>query len=168
MNKKNTERWMLMKVFISHKKEDEERALTVKSVLDKKGVSSYLDLLDNSVVVDGKALTDHIKSNLNSCTDVIVVMTDSTQKSWWVPFEIGMSAQKDMPTASFLAPNVELPDYLNYWPRLKNLEDIETYVDVRKSFENKLLENRRLFDNAYSQTKIDTHAFYQELKRKLR
>ena len=157
-----------MKVFISHKKEDEERALTVKNVLDKKGVPSYLDLLDSSVVADGKALTDHIKSNLNSCTDVIVVMTESTKTSWWVPFEIGMSAQKDMPTASFLEPNVELPDYLDYWPRLKNICDIETYVDVRKSFENKLLESRSIFGTTYIQSKIDTNAFYQELKRKLR
>lgn len=157
-----------MKVFISHKKEDEERALTVKNVLDKKGVPSYLDLLDSSVVADGKALTDHIKSNLNSCTDVIVVMTESTKTSWWVPFEIGMSAQKDMPTASFLEPNVELPDYLDYWPRLKNIYDIETYVDVRKSFENKLLESRSIFGTTYIQSKIDTNAFYQELKRKLR
>lgn len=157
-----------MKVFISHKKEDETRALTVKCVLDRKGVPSYLDLLDSSVITDGKALTDHIKSNLNSCTDVIVVMTESTKTSWWVPFEIGMSAQKDMPTASFLEPNVELPDYLEYWPRLKNIDDIATYVDVRKSFENRLLRNRDVFNNMFVQTKIDTNAFYNELKRKLR
>ena len=86
-----------MKVFISHKKEDGSRALLVKDALDKKGVPSYLDVLDNDTANDGKALTDHIKTNLNSCTDVIVVMTESTKKSWWVPFEIGMSAQKDMP-----------------------------------------------------------------------
>lgn len=45
------------------------------------------------MVNDGKALTEHIKENLNSCTDVIVVMSELTKKSWWVPFEIGMSAQ---------------------------------------------------------------------------
>lgn len=124
-----------MKIFISHKKEDGSRALLVKGALDKKGVPSYLDVLDNDTANDGKALTDHIKTNLNSCTDVIVVMTESTKKSWWVPFEIGMSAQKDMPTASFLSSDVELPDYLSYWPRLKYVEDIATYVDVRRSFE---------------------------------
>ena len=157
-----------MKIFISHKKEDEDLALTVKGVLDSKGVSSYLDLLDSSVIADGKALTDHIKSNLNACTDVIVVMTDSTKKSWWVPFEIGMSAQKDMPTASFLESDVELPGYLSYWPRLKNKHDIETYVDTRKTFENKLLESRYTFSYVYNKKTIDTNAFYQELKRKLR
>lgn len=153
-----------MKVFISHKKEDELRALMVKLALDKKGVSSYLDVLDDEIAEGGKSLTDHIKENLNSCTDVIVVMTESTKKSWWVPFEIGMSAQKDMPTASFLAPNVELPDYLKYWPRLKNTDDIATYVDVRRLFETNILEHYGLS----RATKIDTHAFYEELKRKLR
>ena len=154
-----------MKVFISHKKEDELRALWVKRTLDENGVSSYLDVLDNEIANDGKALTEHIKKNLNSCTDVIVVMTESTKKSWWVPFEIGMSAQKDMPTASFLSSDVELPDYLSYWPRLKNSDDIATYVDVRQSYEESyILEHYGLS----SANKIDTHAFYQELKRKLR
>lgn len=153
-----------MKVFISHKKEDGLRALLVKQTLDQKGVSSYLDVLDNEITNDGKALTEHIKANLNSCTDVIVVMTETTKKSWWVPFEIGMSAQKDMPTASFLSSDVELPDYLSYWPRLKNVADIATYVDVRKSFESRSLEHYG-FSNA---AKIDTHAFYRELKQKLR
>lgn len=153
-----------MKVFISHKKEDELRALWVKYALDKKGVSSYLDVLDTNIIKDGKALTEHIKENLNSCSDVIVVMTEATKKSWWVPFEIGMSAQKDMPTASFLSSDVQLPDYLSYWPRLKNEEDIATYVDVRQSFESGILEHYGLS----SSTKIDTHAFYKELKQKLK
>lgn len=153
-----------MKVFISHKKEDESRALLVKNALDKKGVPSYLDVLDNQIVNDGKALTEHIKTNLNSCTDVIVVMTEITNKSWWVPFEVGMSAQKDMPTASFLSSDVELPDYLSYWPRLKNVEDISTYVDVRRTFERSGLAHYGFS----SVTKIDTHAFYKELKQKLR
>ena len=154
----------ITKVFISHKKEDQLRALLVKSALEEKGVSSYLDVLDDEIASGGKALTEHIKANLNSCTDLIVVMTEFTKKSWWVPFEIGMSAQKNMPTASFLSENVELPDYLSYWPRLKNVNDIATYVDVRKSFENSVAKHYGLS----SVEEIDTHAFYQELKRKLR
>ena len=154
----------IIKVFISHKKEDELLAVLVKHALDKKRISSYLDVLDNEIVNDGKALTDYIKENLNSCTDVIVVMTESTKKSWWVPFEIGMSAQKNMPTASFLLSDVELPDYVSYWPRLKDLDDIATYIDVRLSFDGGILEHYGLSSAA----KIDTHEFYQKLKEKLR
>lgn len=154
---------IIIKVFISHKKEDKELALLVKSALDRKQISSYLDVLDNTIINDGKALTEHIKVNLNSCTDVIVVMTESTKFSWWVPFEIGMLAQKNMPTASFLSSDVKLPDYLSYWPRLKNLDDISTYVDVRLSYNGGILEQYGLSSAA----KINTHDFYQKLKEKL-
>ena len=101
-----------MKVFISHKKEDAALALQIKNAFNANGVLAYLDLLDSNMANEGKALTDHIKENLNKCTDIIVIMSENTKYSWWVPFEIGMSAQTDMPTASFLAENVALPSYL--------------------------------------------------------
>ena len=103
-----------MKVFISHKNEDSALALAIQNAFSKNGVQSYLDVLDSSITSGGKELTDHIKNNLNSCSDIIVVMSDSTKNSWWVPFEVGMSAQVDMPTASFLKSEVVLPSYLSY------------------------------------------------------
>ena len=69
-----------------------------------------------------------------------------------------------MPTASFLLSDVELPDYLSYWPRLKDLDDIATYVDVRRSFDGGILEHYGLS----SAVKINTHDFYQKLKERLR
>lgn len=93
----------------------------------------YLDLLDFTVTRNGKELTDHIKRNLNNCTDIIVIMSDATRYSQWVPFEVGMSAQNDMPTATFLQENVSLPEFLDYWPRLKQPSDIRKYIAVRKS-----------------------------------
>ena len=41
-----------------------------------------------------KSFTDHIRENLNTCTDIIVVMSEATKESWWVPFEIGMATEK--------------------------------------------------------------------------
>ena len=122
-----------MKVFISHKNVDSQQALMLKSAFEKEGVFTYLDVLDNSINGGGKSLTEHIKGQLNNCTDIIVLMSETTKYSWWVPFEIGMSAQIDMPTASFLKEDVDLPSYLSYWPRLKTTRDVATYVDVRKS-----------------------------------
>lgn len=105
-----------MKVFISHKNVDSQQALMLKSAFEKEGVFTYLDVLDNSINGGGKSLTEHIKGQLNNCTDIIVLMSETTKYSWWVPFEIGMSAQIDMPTASFLKEDVDLPSYLSYWP----------------------------------------------------
>ena len=43
-----------MKIFISHKKEDEVTALTVQKTLTNAGVDAYLDVLDNTIADDGE------------------------------------------------------------------------------------------------------------------
>ena len=102
-----------------------------------------------------------------SCTDIIVVMSEQTKLSWWVPFEVGMSAQIDMPTATFLHGDISLPSYLSYWPRLKNLNDVTTYIKVRKKVE---ASSQRLQEHysAAERRKIQTELFYDALKRELR
>ena len=155
-----------MKVFISHKREDSHIAVQIKNELDRLQVSAYLDVLDDGIAGKGKELTEHIKKQLNSCTDLIVVMSSSTYRSWWVPFEIGMSAQKDMPTVTFLSSTVPLPDYLEYWPRLKSTLDIGKYVNTRRKFSNELA-----FSGLNENMRMDSRAipdFYEKLKRELR
>ena len=157
-----------MKVFISHKQEDSLYAQLVKRQLDLLRVDSYLDVLDTSINGGGETLTDHIKAQLNSCTDIIVVMSEATKYSWWVPFEIGMAAQTDMPTATYLTSAVRLPDYLEYWPRLKSISDVATYVSVRREVADRI---QKRYPYSYSQSTcrpIETAAFYDEIKRKLR
>lgn len=159
-----------MKVFISHKDADSLQALLLKRAFENEGVSAYLDVLDSSINGGGKALTEHIKSQLNQCTDIIVLMSEATKYSWWVPFEIGMSAQIDMPTASYLKENVVLPSYLSYWPRLKTINDVSTYVSVRKKTERTLNEQYSNFElsSVSNRRKIETPIFYENLKRELR
>ena len=156
-----------MKVFISHKNYDSSQAVLLKKAFEKEGVSAYLDVLDSSITNGGQALTDHIKHQLNQCTDIIVLMSENTKNSWWVPFEIGMSAQIDMPTASFLQKETELPSYLNYWPRLKTEKDVATYVSVRK--ETKKIVNEQYSHVEFSnRKKVETQLFYEKLKLELR
>ena len=92
----------MIKIFISHKQEDSYTANKIANELKAMNIPYYLDVLDFSTTGSGKELTDHIKQNLNDCTDIIVVMSEHTRYSQWVPFEVGMSAQNDMPTATFL------------------------------------------------------------------
>lgn len=125
-----------MKIFISHKQEDSDTANRLAEELRLLGIPYYLDILDSTVTTSGRALTEHIKRNLNDCTDIIVIMSEATRLSQWVPFEVGMSAQNDMPTATFLKSSVSLPEFLEYWPRLKYTSDIATYVSARREVQN--------------------------------
>ena len=157
-----------MKVFISHKQEDYLSALLLKHAFDRLDIDSYIDVLDSAIADGGQGLTDHIKQQLNTCTDIIVVMSESTKHSWWVPFEIGMAAQIDMPTATYLTSSVQLPDYLEYWPRLKSISDVATYVSVRKRVAEQV---RKQYPYSYLEgtlSRIETPTFYDQLKQELR
>lgn len=155
-----------MKIFISHKQEDALEARKIASELRTMNIAYYLDVMDFSVTRSGKELTEHIKRNLNDCTDIIVVMSDVTKYSQWVPFEVGMSAQKDMPTATFLHENVVLPEFLEYWPRLKRPSDIKKYVIARNDVANEYHSYRSLYESSAYQ-KSQTERFYDVLKQRL-
>ena len=39
---------------------------------------------------------------MEESSDLLAVVSDVTEKSWWVPFEIGMAAHVNLPMVSFL------------------------------------------------------------------
>lgn len=157
-----------MKIFISHKQEDNAYALGVKQVLDNCKVNAYLDVLDNEISENGDELTEHIKSKLRECTDVIVILSEKTRESWWVPFEIGMAAEKDIPIANYLISGIELPEYLEFWPRLKCQNDVLKYVTVRKKVSESRREKFICESSSLYSAESETKEFYRKLKQELR
>ena len=156
-----------MKIFISHKKEDEEIALQVLRTLRQVNVDVYLDLLDNIIFDDGEKLTKHIRNKLHECTDVIVILSGKTKDSWWVPFEIGMATEKDMPIANYLIGHEKIPEYLMYWPRLKNYQDVLKYVEVRNKVAKQMYLEKTLDEEYFQRANgevSETQRFYSELK----
>lgn len=159
-----------MKIFISHKKEDEEIALQVLRTLRQVNVDVYLDLLDNIIFDDGEKLTKHIRNKLHECTDVIVILSGKTKDSWWVPFEIGMATEKDMPIANYLIGHEKIPEYLMYWPRLKNYQDVLKYVEVRNKVAKQMYLEKTLDEEYFQRANgevSETQRFYSELKKVL-
>lgn len=155
-----------MKIFISHKQEDSFTANQIAKELKSCNVAYYLDVLDESMTQNGKELTDHIRDSLNKCSDIIVVMSSITRLSQWVPFEVGMAAQVDMPTATFLKEDVMLPDFLQYWPRLKKVADIRKYVSASNDVDQEYQKFRPIYEEAaFQQRKVER--FYDVLKQRL-
>ena len=159
-----------MKIFISHKKEDEHTALSIQQTWVNVGVEAYLDILDDIISDDGEKLTKHIREKLRECSDVIVVLSNNTKRSWWVPFEIGMATEKDMPIANYLTSYEKLPEYLEYWPRLKNQQDVKKYVEVRNKVARRVVLEKQLNHSYYDRADSnisETQKFYEELKKSL-
>ena len=155
-----------MKIFISHKQEDEITARQIAGILNQENVGYYLDAMDNSITGSGKELTEHIKANLGECTDILVVMSENTRTSQWVPFEVGMAAELELPTVTYLKADVPLPDFLSYWPRLRFIRDISTYISVRRDATQR---SRAIYGHydASAERKINIPEFYGQLKRRL-
>lgn len=154
-----------MKFFISHKQEDAATALLIEMELRKQGIPAYLDVLDSTVTSSGREMTEHIKEKINDCTDIIVIMSQLTRLSQWVPFEVGIAAQRDLPTATFLRADIQLPEFLEYWPRLKYTSDILKYVAAKREVD---MEYRNTYQfNQYARPETKTDHFYTVLKNRL-
>lgn len=157
-----------MKVFISHQQKDSQLASKILTELKSQSVEAYLDLFDDNLIFDSRALTEHLKDIVRHCSDILVVMSNYTKNSWWVPFEIGIAANQDLPTVTFLLDSVVLPEYLDYWPRLKKISDIATYVSTRKQVMRE--EVRKNLDSSvesFSHRRSMTEQFYEKLKASL-
>lgn len=81
-------------VFLSHKREDKQHCKLIASYLSNVGIDYYLDENDNllqtaSTLGDGKAITECIKNGIKESTHMMVVVSESTYQSQWVPFEVG-------------------------------------------------------------------------------
>lgn len=153
-----------MKVFISHQNKDSEIASQIYSKLSTYNVDAYLDTFDDSLVTNSRALTEHLKKIVRRSSDILVVMSEHTKDSWWVPFEIGIAANQDLPTVTYLHSYVRLPEYLDYWPRLKSLNDIDKYVRARNERLQETINSQESYRNMFSAGESSTDNFYRRLK----
>ena len=153
-----------MKVFISHQQQDSHIAQMVYNELSDYNINAYLDEFDRNLSSDSKALTEHLKEIMRKSTDILVVMSYNTAKSWWVPFEIGMAANQDLPTVTYLQDNTKLPEYLDYWPCLKSINDIPKYIQAHRQVLQESIQSRESINFSRNYDYENTQMFYNRLK----
>lgn len=126
-------------VFISHKSEDIEIAKQIADLLQAEGVDVYLDVNDSGLQIatkEGNAdeIVKCIEKALMVNTDILVLVTDKTKESWWVPYEVGFAKMGKKSIASLLLKNVsEFPDYLKIEKKLNGLADLKRYINEKQS-----------------------------------
>lgn len=158
-----------MKIFLSHQKQDSIIALEVKNHLKiRHGIDCYLDVIDPAIK-SGEDIADHVRQEMNKCTQLLVIVSNATKLSWWVPWEIGVATEKDYPLATF-GRDVALPEYLMKWPYIKSLVDLDYYASVSKEASKKVVTS--VFESASSRSQTyrseATKYFYKTLREKLR
>lgn len=63
---------------------------------------------------------------------MMVVATDNTYKSWWVPFEIGTAYNLDTFLSTYVELTEELPAFLQRWPQVKSHCQLDDWCDQIK------------------------------------
>jgi hypothetical protein len=123
-----------VRIFISHQKDDTEVASeAAKMLIDTHGLDVYLDVFDPDVAEQGVVLGDHVHKCIVKCTHLLAIVSESTQGSWWVPWEIGIATERGIPIAVFSQYRIELPAYLLKWPNFDSREGLERFANVAKN-----------------------------------
>jgi hypothetical protein len=91
----------------------------------------YLDDFDPDAK-DGPDLADYLRQKIGSCHGLMAVVSRKTIASWWVPWEIGVATERDLPMATFSHDSSDVPSYLRKWPYLTQLAQIDQYAQTAK------------------------------------
>lgn len=118
-----------MTVFIGYRHSDRLQAQRIKRQLHKAGIEAHLDVMDFdslSTLHVIEVLTQHI----SRCTHLLLMVSGVSAKSWWVPFEIGQATVGAQPVCCFQMGEQELPPYLQHWPTLTRLSQLEFFIEA--------------------------------------
>lgn len=118
-------------VFMSHKREDKERALQIAEYFRRHSIVCYVDVLDPTLKTTDD-ITSTIRERVKQCTHLMALVSTFTERSWWVPFEIGVATETERRISSFQTAASRLPEFLTKWPILKTQSDLDTFIRFYK------------------------------------
>jgi hypothetical protein len=159
-----------MKVFISHKREDANRARQVANRLKQNhSIDSYLDVIDPLIGThDGPALAEHVQKQMDSCDSLLAVVSAATANSQWVPWEIGIATEKRFPLATYADTIMPLPEFLQKWPYLKSDSDLDKYAKAVNQMAGRsrttVLAKGYGMESINESLRSTTYDFYRNLK----
>lgn len=156
-----------MPVFISHRTQDDEIARGIyRHLQNSHRIECYIDDFDEVAGIAQKTnrITDRILERLEYCTHLLALVTENTEGSWWVPFEIGVARRAPRVISTFTnLYGSDLPEYLREWPILRSDNALDEYAKIYHTYktqttqifqESVQLPNRREFaDRVHRQLK---------------
>jgi hypothetical protein len=165
-------------VFLSHKKEDKPDCKIIADYFSNAEIDYYLDELDESlqaavVAGDPKLITESIKKGIRESSHMLVVVSEKTFKSQWVPFEIGYghSAILDKSTDEGIHDDKiklailvlkdlsekELPDFMQMAHIIRGTKSLNEYItSLSGKLEKSLITEKLLFSHSDSKHPLDS------------
>jgi hypothetical protein len=142
-------------IFISHKKEDTDKAKAIANYVMNCGVDVFFDendpILSNpEIIKDPLKITTAINNALNRSTHMVCVISEKTKDSWWVPYEIGFVSNKPSFSSSQIGVLIiktvsYLPEYLFLSKKIETTLELDSFVKNASNTETLLLERTKTF-----------------------
>jgi hypothetical protein len=131
-------------IFISYQREDEEYASEIADYIISNQIDVYIDLNDNDLRMHNQtdnpgAVTDSIRKGLNKSDYMLIIVSPSTFKSHWVPFEIGYAFDDKGEKMKLLRhkgiSKNTLPSYLKVKGMINGVTSLNNFIrSVRKQY----------------------------------
>lgn len=103
-------------VFLSHSSKDEARILGVVQFLRDYGVNVYIDKLDDELPKKTSPETGaRLKQRINDCRKFIVLVSENSKDSKWIPWELGIGDETKTLRNVALLPTVDSSQNVD-WP----------------------------------------------------
>ena len=129
-----------MKVFISHQKKDRIEAKKIADYLKSVSIDVYFDEFDRELQIadqenNPKGVVAAIKKGIRSSTHMLCIISPNTLYSKWVPFEVGYGYDStELATLTLKGiKNSDLPDYIKTAPIIRDIYDINKFVEKHGS-----------------------------------
>jgi len=163
-------------VFLSHIDKDKSAVNEIADYFSEAGVDYYLDVNDPKLqqAVDEKddeKITQFIELGIKNSTHLLTIVSEKTQGSWWVPFEVGYGKRGEIDLASLTLKEVEKPpSYLKITRKITGIEGLNKYIDdvkepiVQVSFGSSF---SRTFPNSVGNV-VPHHSTFHPLRNHLR
>ena len=108
-------------VFVSYQYKDQDTALTLAKELSDRKWDVYIDVHDDTLLPGDSNVDEALVEAIGNAATMLIVVSDDTQGSWWVPWEIGVSTPSGKPRALYRpTARQPMPDYLEKLDRLQS------------------------------------------------
>ncbi len=148
-------------------REDKQEVLKIADYLQRRGVRCYVDVFDPELKTTSD-ITKTLMERVSQCSHLMAVVSGYTEKSWWVPFEIGVASELDRRITSYQLSRIKFPEFLEKWPILTSSADLDDFVNsYRRDRTILATEDAYVFDAVGREIRT-AEQFHDELKQKLK
>ena len=120
-------------VFVSHTTRDDALAEEVAKCIRSLGLTAWVDSDNLPANHDGPGIALKIQGAISRSYCLLAIVTNATNASWWVPFEIGVAWDMRKYLSTYGDPQVTLPSFLAVWPQVKDRQGLRSWCEAINS-----------------------------------